>query len=103
MAEWLWRWLESRVSLRASTSRSCTAHMQGYLVQYPGGIPLATLSPAAHLGLNLAATITGLRPDSANLLGFASGCGTLGRAPLRKNAHTPASGVARDKTDARRH
>ena len=42
--EWLWRWLESRVSLRASTSRSYAAHMRGYLVPYLGGIPLAALT-----------------------------------------------------------
>jgi hypothetical protein len=42
--EWLWRWLESRVSLRASTRRSYAAHMRGYLVPYLGGIPLAVLT-----------------------------------------------------------
>jgi len=42
--EWLWRWLESRVSLRASTRRSYAAHMRGYLVPYLGGIPLAALT-----------------------------------------------------------
>jgi hypothetical protein len=43
--EWLSRWPESRVSLRASTSRSYTAHVRGYLVPYLGGIPLAALAP----------------------------------------------------------
>ena len=38
------RWLESRVSLRASTSRSYAAHVRGYLVPYLGGIPLAALT-----------------------------------------------------------
>jgi integrase len=42
--EWLWRWLEARVSLRASTSRSYAAHMRGYLVPYLGGIPLGALT-----------------------------------------------------------
>ena len=42
--EWLGRWLASRVSLRASTSRSYGAHVRGYLVPYLGGIPLAALS-----------------------------------------------------------
>jgi len=44
--EWLERWLASRVSLRASTSRGYAAHVRGYLVPYLGGIPLAELSPA---------------------------------------------------------
>ncbi|HLJ98317.1 MAG TPA: tyrosine-type recombinase/integrase [Streptosporangiaceae bacterium] len=44
--EWLGRWLASRVSLRASTSRGYAAHMRGYLVPYLGGISLAELSPA---------------------------------------------------------
>jgi hypothetical protein len=43
--EWLERWLASRVSLRASTSRGYAAHVRGYLVPYLGGIPLAELSP----------------------------------------------------------
>jgi integrase len=43
--EWLGRWLESRVSLRASTARSYAAHVRGYLVPYLGGIPLAALTP----------------------------------------------------------
>jgi hypothetical protein len=43
--EWLVRWLASRVSLRASTSRSYAAHLRGYLVPYLGGIPLAALTP----------------------------------------------------------
>jgi hypothetical protein len=30
--EWLWRWLESRVSLREAARRSYTAHVRGYLV-----------------------------------------------------------------------
>ena len=38
-------WLESRVSLRASTARSYAAHVRGYLVPYLGGIPLAALTP----------------------------------------------------------
>jgi integrase len=42
--EWLSRWLESRVSLRASTSRNYAAHVRGYLVPYLGGIPLAALT-----------------------------------------------------------
>lgn len=44
MGEWLWRWLESRVSLRASTSRSYAAHMRGCLAPYLGAIPLAALT-----------------------------------------------------------
>jgi integrase len=44
--EWLGRWLASRVSLRASTSRGYAAHVRGYLIPYLGGIPLAELSPA---------------------------------------------------------
>ena len=42
--EWLARWLESRVSLRASTVRSYAAHVRGYLVPYLGTIPLAALT-----------------------------------------------------------
>ncbi len=42
--QWLGRWLASRVSLRASTSRSYAAHVRGYLVPYLGGIPLAALT-----------------------------------------------------------
>jgi integrase len=42
--EWLGRWLASRVSLCASTSRSCGAHVRSYLIPYLGGIPLAALS-----------------------------------------------------------
>jgi integrase len=42
--EWLSRWLASRVSLRASTSRGYAAHVRGYLVPYLGGIPLAALT-----------------------------------------------------------
>jgi hypothetical protein len=42
--EWLSRWLASRVSLRASTSRGYAAHMRSYLVSYLGGIPLAALT-----------------------------------------------------------
>jgi site-specific recombinase XerD len=42
--EWLSRWLESRVSLRASTSRGDAAHVRSYLVPYLGGIPLAALT-----------------------------------------------------------
>jgi integrase len=45
--EWLRRWLASRVSLRASTSRSYAAHVRGYLVPYLGGIPLAALAAGA--------------------------------------------------------
>ena len=41
--EWLRRWVESRVSLRASTRRGYAAHVRGYLVPYLGGIPLAAL------------------------------------------------------------
>ena len=41
--EWLSRWLATRVSVRASTSRSYAAHVRGYLVPYLG-IPLAALS-----------------------------------------------------------
>jgi integrase len=44
--EWLGRWLESRVSLRASTARSYAAHIQGYLTPYLGSIPLAALTAA---------------------------------------------------------
>jgi integrase len=42
--EWLRRWLASRVSLRASTSRSYAAHVRTYLVPYLGGIPLTALT-----------------------------------------------------------
>jgi hypothetical protein len=42
--EWLQRWLASRVSLRASTSRGYAAHVRAYLAPYLGGIPLAQLS-----------------------------------------------------------
>jgi hypothetical protein len=42
--EWLSRWLASRVSLRASTSRGYAAHVRSYLVPYLGGIPLAALT-----------------------------------------------------------
>jgi integrase len=42
--EWLGRWLASRVSLRASTSRGYAAHVRGYLLPYLGGIPLASLT-----------------------------------------------------------
>jgi hypothetical protein len=42
--EWLSRWLESRVSLRASTARGYAAHIRGYLIPYLGGIPLAALA-----------------------------------------------------------
>jgi hypothetical protein len=44
--EWLERWLASRVSLRASTSRGYAAHVRGYLIPYLGGISLAELSSA---------------------------------------------------------
>jgi integrase len=43
--EWLERWLASRVSLRASTTRGYAAHVFGYLVPYLGDILLAELSP----------------------------------------------------------
>ena len=36
--EWLSRWLASRVSLRASTSRGYAAHMRSYLVPYLGWV-----------------------------------------------------------------
>jgi hypothetical protein len=49
--EWLERWLASRVSLRASTSRGYAAHVRGYLVPYLGGIALAELSPADVQGM----------------------------------------------------
>jgi integrase len=42
--EWLSRWLASRVSLRASTSRGYAAHMRSYLFPYLGSIPLAALT-----------------------------------------------------------
>ena len=44
MGGWLSRWLASRVSLRASTSRGYAAHVRSYLVPYLGGIPLAALT-----------------------------------------------------------
>jgi integrase len=53
-AEWLWRWLESRVWLRASTRRSYAAHMRGYLVPYLGGIPLAALTTGDVQGMFIA-------------------------------------------------
>jgi integrase len=43
--EWLDRWLATRASLRASTSRGYAAHVRGYLALYLGGVPLAELSP----------------------------------------------------------
>ena len=43
--QWLERWLASRVSLRASTSRGYAAHVRVYLVPYLGRISLAGLSP----------------------------------------------------------
>lgn len=49
--KWLERWLASRVSLRASTSRGYAAHVRGYLVPYLGGIALAELSPADVQGM----------------------------------------------------
>jgi integrase len=49
--EWLERWLASRVSLRASTSRGYAAHVRIYLVPYLGGIPLADLSPGEVQGM----------------------------------------------------
>jgi integrase len=49
--EWLERWLASRVSLRASTSRGYAAHVRGYLVPYLGGILLAELSPGDVQGM----------------------------------------------------
>jgi hypothetical protein len=42
--EWLYRWLASRVSLRASTARSYGMHIRGYLVPYLSVIPLAALT-----------------------------------------------------------
>jgi hypothetical protein len=49
--EWPERWLGSRVSLRASTSRSNAAHVRGYLVPYLVSIPLADLSQADVQGM----------------------------------------------------
>jgi hypothetical protein len=49
--EWLERWLASRVSLPASTSRGYAAHVRGYLVPYLGGIPLGGLSAADVQGM----------------------------------------------------
>jgi len=43
--EWLSRWLESRMSLRASTAHGYAAHVRGYLVLYLGAVPLAALTP----------------------------------------------------------
>jgi hypothetical protein len=51
VGEWLERWLASRVSLRASTSRGYAAHVRGYLIPYLGGIPLAELSAADVQGM----------------------------------------------------
>jgi integrase len=51
VGEWLERWLASRMSLRASTSRGYAAHVRGYLAPYLGGIPLAELSPADVQGM----------------------------------------------------
>jgi integrase len=42
--EWLGRWLESRVSLRASTARIYAAHVRGYLIPYLGDNPLTALT-----------------------------------------------------------
>jgi integrase len=42
--EWLSRWLASRVSLRASTSRSYAEHVRSCLLPYLGAIPLAALT-----------------------------------------------------------
>lgn len=44
--EWLQRWLASRVSLRALTSRGYAAHVRGYLVPYLGCVLLAESSAA---------------------------------------------------------
>jgi hypothetical protein len=51
VGEWLERWLASRVSLRASTSRGYAAHVRGYLVPYLGGILLAELTAADVQGM----------------------------------------------------
>jgi len=48
--EWLGRWLASRVSLCASTSRSYAAHVRGYLVPYLSSIPLGALSAGEREG-----------------------------------------------------
>jgi integrase len=71
--EWLWRWLEARVSLRASTRRSYAAHVRGYLVPYLGGIPLAALT-AGDVQAMFAAVI---RDEAA--LGQPVGAATLHR------------------------
>jgi Phage integrase, N-terminal SAM-like domain len=42
--EWHSRWLASRLSLRASTSRGYKVHVRSYLLPYLGGIPLAALT-----------------------------------------------------------
>jgi len=54
--EWLGRWLESRVSLCASTSRGYAAHLRSYLVPYLGGIPLAALTAGDVQAIFTAAT-----------------------------------------------
>ncbi len=71
--EWLERWLASRVSLRASTSRGYAAHVRGYLVPYLGGIPLAELSPGDVQGMFTAI----IRGEAA--LGRPVGAATLRR------------------------
>jgi hypothetical protein len=52
--EWLHRWLASRVSVRASTSRRYAAHIRGYLVPCLGGIPLAALTAGDVQGMFIA-------------------------------------------------
>jgi integrase len=49
--EWLAQWLDSRVSLRASTSRGYAGHLRIYLVPYLGAIPLGELSAADVQGM----------------------------------------------------
>jgi integrase len=60
--EWLHRWLDSRASLRASTSRGYAAHVRGYLVPYLGTIPLAALSAG-----DVQAMFTAIARDEAAL------------------------------------
>jgi hypothetical protein len=78
--EWLHRWLASRVSLRASTSRSYGAHVRVYLVPYLGGIPLAALSAG-----DVQAMFTAIARDEA-ALGHPVSAATLHRI------HAPAGG-----------
>jgi hypothetical protein len=60
--EWFHRWLDSRASLRASTSRGYAAHVRGYLVPYLGTIPLAALSAG-----DVQAMFTAIARDEAAL------------------------------------